>query len=857
MENQKAEFGVKDLLLQALFIVLAVLPFSACKAKDVLDKQLILESESFWDNKDWDWYKENIPFFDSPDEVINTTYYYRWEVVTKHLVYGSPETGYTFTEFIDRPGWSGRYGSISCPAGHQLYEVRWSNNKRFARDYARYWFRTKGAQPRRYSTWLADSVWALYRVHNDKKFTIDLLNDIIKNYKAWERDHFVPEVGMFWQHGMADGMETNINSRQTDNWFSGASGYRPTLNSYMYADALAISKIAKMAGKADIAKEYKDKAANLKKKVQEILWDRRRQFFLHMFMRDEKKKDVDEVIKAMTRTYETGKYAGNEHGREEIGFIPWQFNLPDTGYEVAWKFLMDPEYFYADYGPTVTERNDPLFHISPSCCVWSGNSWPYATTQTLKAFANLLNNYKQDYVDKDDYFELLKIYSKTHRKNGKPYIAEAAHPDTGSWKGHDHFNHSEHYFHSGYVDLIITGLVGLHPRADNVIEVNPLVPDEWDYFALDDVLYHGHRLAIVWDRKGTKYDLGKGLKILADGKEIASSETIKKIEVELPTATSQPEQPNLINYAVNNEGSFYPRMSASYTNAQTPLNKINDGNYWYHISPPNRWSCLGSGNVTDWCEVQFGTQRPVSCVKLYFLDDGEKIVAPQEYELQYWDGKDWKKIPAQKRYPEKPTGHRANVITFAELKTSKIKVVFTHKSGSFTGLTEFEAWGEGTLPLSAPTEPVGNIAYNKDGRGYPKASASFTSRFDRIQEINDGVSLFSSNSRNRWTAFESPNESDWVEIDFGQERSVHTLMLHFYDDRGSVQPPKSYNVQYWDGSKWTDAQNQKKNPPEPEGSAVNTVTIEPVKTSKIRVVFVHKSERSFSGLTELEIWGDN
>src|SRR5437773_6843863 len=81
---------------------------SAQPAGAILDKQKLLDALTFWDNRDWDWYKANIPFFDSPDEDINTTYYYRWELVTKHLTYGSPNSGYTFTEFIDRPFWSGK-----------------------------------------------------------------------------------------------------------------------------------------------------------------------------------------------------------------------------------------------------------------------------------------------------------------------------------------------------------------------------------------------------------------------------------------------------------------------------------------------------------------------------------------------------------------------------------------------------------------------------------------------------------------------------------------------------------------------------------------------------------------------------
>ena len=79
-----------------------------------------------------------------------------------------------------------------------------------------------------------------------------------------------------------------------------------------------------------------------------------------------------------------------------------------------------------------------------------------------------------------------------NRKGGRPYIAEGADPDSGSWEGYDSFNHSEHYFHSGYTDLIITGLVGLIPRDDDTLEVRPLAPQSWDYFAVDEVPYRGH-----------------------------------------------------------------------------------------------------------------------------------------------------------------------------------------------------------------------------------------------------------------------------------------------------------------------------------------------------------------------------
>jgi hypothetical protein len=674
----------------ALLSLLAVYPNAA--SAQILDKQKLLDAQTFWDNQDWDWYQSNIPFFECPDPEINTTYYYRWELVTKHLTYGSSKSGYSFTEFIDRPFWSGAYGAISCPAGHQLYEVRWLRDPRYAWDYCRYWFKTKGAQPRRYSTWLADALWAAHLVHPDQEAIKELLPELIRNFEGWEREHLDKDVGLFWQTGHDDGMELNINSRQTQDIVRGAPAFRPTLNAYLYADAQAIAQFCDLVGNKKTAERFRAKAASLKKTLQEMLWDPTRQFFFPRAMRDEQHEG--HTVKKLSLTYQTGQFAGNERGREEIGYVPWQFNIPDPGFETAWKFLMDKESFLPTYGPTTVERHDPLFKISPTCCWWSGNSWPYATTQTLKAMANLLQNYQQQVVSKSDYIKLLGIYARTHRKEGKPYIAEAANPDTGSWKGHDALNHSEHYFHSGFNDLVITGLVGLRPRTDDVLDIQPLATEDWDYFALDEVWYRYRVISVFWDKSGKRYGQGKGLHIFADGSEIASASGLDRISAYLPRIPdSQERKVVAINWAVNNDNLPFPRATASYANPKTPLSKVIDGNYWYSISPPNRWTCEGSTSDTDWCAIELGAKRRVDTVKLYLLDDGEKVTAPKKIALEYWDGKNWLTVPEQERNPQTPTGHRANTFRFPALQTDKIRAIFTHAPNGRTGLTEFEIWG--------------------------------------------------------------------------------------------------------------------------------------------------------------------
>jgi hypothetical protein len=853
----------RSILLFTVVSMLASLPMHA--GAQVLDKQKQLESQTFWDNRDWAWYAENIPFFECPDADITTTYYYRWELLTKHLTYGSPNSGYTFTEFIDRPFWSGAYGAISCPAGHQLYEARWLRSPRIANDYTQYWFHTLGAQPRNYSTWLADSAWAVNQVHRDDERLVNLLPNLVKNYEGWEQRNFVPEVGLFWQTGHDDGMEFNINSRQTKDILRGAPSYRPSFNAYMWADAVAISRIAQLAGKADIARRFDEKAVSLKTKMINLLWDERRKFFFPVYKNDEERDG--HKIKALTKTYESGQFAGDSHGRELIGYVPWQFNMLDRGhgYEAAWSKLMDRDGFFSDYGPSTVERNDPMFLLQKSCCWWSGQSWPYATTQTLKALANVIQR-NDATLSRADYLKLLQIYARSHRKKGKPYLAEALNPDTGSFEGHDGYNHSEHYFHSGFCDLVITGLVGLIPRDDETLEINPLAPSDWDYFALDDVPYRGRRVSIVWDKTGARYKLGAGLHVLVDGAKCATSPTLTPIAIKLgaalPTTQKVPRDPQAaaVNFAVNNDGTYYPRLTATYSSPKTSISKLNDGNYWYLQHPPNRWTCEGSPNDRDSLLLEFGRSRHIHTVKLFVLDDsgeqGSFILTPLKIELEAWINDAWLPIKSEESAPQEPVGHRPAVFRIAQIETTKLRATLHHRAAGKSGLTEFEAWGDATLPLEPIPTPAGNLAHNPRPDTYPKASASFTDRFGgKSQAALDGITNFLPSPMNRWTSYESKSLTDWLEIDFGKEVEFRRIELAIYDDSGGVQPPTSYLIQHWTGTEWRDVSNLKLTPEQPLGSHWNTARFDPVQSSKARIVFTHKGQAR-SGVSEVMIWND-
>lgn len=473
----------------------------------------------------WEFLSGNVPFFECPDRELERTYYFRWWTFRKHIKQ-TPD-GFIITEFLPPVPWAGKHNSINCPAGHHFREGRWLRDPRYLNDYSVFWFQ-KGGDPRRYSFWAADSLWARAAVSGDFSQARQLLPDLIKNYQAWEKSR-QDANGLFWQEDGQDGMEVAI----------GGTGYRATINSYMYGDATAIARLAGLLGQAEVRQEYQAKAATLKSLLNTRLWDAQAQFY-----------------KVAPRNTNAAAPLRLADVREEHGFTPWYFDgLPESHMAVAWRQLMDPKGFLAPFGPTTAEQRHPKFQVAYAGheCQWNGPSWPYATAMTLTALANLLNGEPQSFATKADYMKVLDIYSRSHRlkrPDGKTvcWIDENLNPFTGDWIARTLLRQRQQkpnergkdYNHSTFCDLVISGLVGLRPQAGSTVVVNPLVPENtWDWFCLDQVSYHGLDFTIIWDKTGKKYGQGPGLRLLANGQLLAQAPGLEKLTAKLPPFLKQ------------------------------------------------------------------------------------------------------------------------------------------------------------------------------------------------------------------------------------------------------------------------------------------------------------------------------
>jgi len=453
-----------------------------------------------------EWLSKNVPLFDCPDSVMQEVYYYRWWAFRKHLK-ETPE-GFVFTEFITKVNHAGKYNAISSALGHHIYEGRWLHNQQYINDYISFWLyvdpKHTAQRFHAFSSWVDDAVYNRYLVNLDKPFIQKVLPALDADYRKWQAEKQLPS-GLFWQFDVKDAMEESISGgRKVQN-------RRPTINSYMYGNAKALADMAGLVQNDTLQRTYQQQAAALKKLTLDSLWNESAQFF-------------------QVRT-PAGTFA---NAREAIGFIPWYFNLPDDkpAYVKQWDQLLDPTGFNAPWGITTAERRHPLFrtHGSGHGCEWDGPVWPFATTQTLKGLANLLTDYKQQgRMTKQVFYDELLKYAKSHTMNGKVYLGEYQDEKTGEWLKGDN-PRSKFYNHSGFADLIISDLVGLKPRADNVLEIHPLIPDkQWDWFCLDNVLYHGKILTILYDKTGKHYQRGKGFRVFADGNEVIRSKKLAPV----------------------------------------------------------------------------------------------------------------------------------------------------------------------------------------------------------------------------------------------------------------------------------------------------------------------------------------
>ena len=638
------------------------------------------------------WYEANIPFFECSDPEITEVYYYRWQLWKAHIR-DLGDSGTIITEFLDDVGWSIRpYQSLNDATAFHIHEGRWIRDRNYVNGYIDFMY-NKGGNDRHFSEAIADAVYADYLATGDKTFATSYLASMEKIFQLWS-DHYDTAKNLYFIQPILDATEFSIASIDATGgkWgFGGGEAFRPTINSFMFADAMAISKLSALAGDADKAKAYAATAASIKDHVQNDLWN----------------PDMEHFIDRYKANNQFVHYWDFIRGRELAGYTPWYFELPDNDpkFNVSWQRLLAPDGFAGPYGLRTVEPSyqyymrqyiyEPKTNPRKPECQWNGPSWPFDETLVLGGIANLLNDYSQGIVHTEDYDRLLRQYAHQHYLGDQLDLQEDYNPDTGAVIVG--LPRSHHYNHSDFCDLVISGLAGLRPRPDNILEVNPLVPatsgiGSINYLCLENVPYHGHLVTILYDRDGRHYGKGAGLSVYVDGERVIDPSALGRKTVEIKPLPPVEVGAGPVDLAVNFRRKGFPAPSASTNNTPGDLYQAVDGRVWYFANVRNCWSTLGSPNAQDWFSVDFGSDKQVSTAKLYFYSDEAQFKAPHDYTVQAWIGAAWTDVPGALKTPTAPLGNGENTITFPPVTTSKLRVVFTNADKAATALVELKAY---------------------------------------------------------------------------------------------------------------------------------------------------------------------
>jgi hypothetical protein len=131
------------------------------------------------------------------------------------------------------------------------------------------------------------------------------------------------------------------------------------------------------------------------------------------------------------------------------------------------------------------------------------------------------------------------------------------------------------------------------------------------------------------------------------------------------------------------------------------------------------------------------------------------------------------------------------------------------------------------------------------------ASASYTSPWESVAAVNDGIDPSTSNDtvNRRWGTWPNRGEQ-WALLTWPAAQNLRSADVYFFDDNGGVRLPASWRLQYWTGSAYADVTGSSGYPV--AINRYNAVNFNPVSTTRLRIVL--QSGAGSVGLLELRTY---
>jgi hypothetical protein len=469
------------------------------------------------------WFATNVPYFDAADFGFKRMWYYRWWVVRFSMVeMATPDlNGYAFYE-----GKLGFDNAIGFAVPLQVKELTYLRDPAFAIAQLDNSYRNRAANGavvdppgspywnETYSHWIAAAAAELHRVHPLPPDVLRrLLPAMAADVRAWLTAYDTDGDGLpARDRPRVTGYDLDILSY----WYFDGTRLDPEARppalervdfaSFVFANAEAVAELADAAGDDALAAEFRGHAELTRAAALGQLWDERSKFFYPQRAGDGKRAPI----------------------REIHGFFPFTTGLAPNQpqYTAALAALIDPTDFWARFPPVITS----LRHYKEWTWEMDGltrNIAPHPISMGARTMLAALKQYDHHPITPAHFMELMRryndlLYPGVHP--GDPYWRPNAHEYYSKWEPYAQSPQPKpsdisHDFHSMYTSLVVEGVVGLTPRRDERIELEPMAR-EWSHFALDGLRYHGHDLTIIWDEPDgqVRYrNLPEGFSLYIDG----------------------------------------------------------------------------------------------------------------------------------------------------------------------------------------------------------------------------------------------------------------------------------------------------------------------------------------------------
>jgi hypothetical protein len=498
------------------------------------------------------WYDANVPYFDCSDPWVRKMYDHRAYVLRKNML--DPKLGSMKSPTQAEGRWRSTWypNVISYGAGHQIREARWLRDPKYWEGHLRTWawnekpdgvypshVTLKGPSDGQYTDWITSTAWEGHLVHPDRAFLASVVGSLAANVRGWQRVYDPDGDGLLlvdshWWTGMEYQpsfffFSEYKPSKDFQQPARPVSLERVDLTAYNYGNAVAVARMYRLLGRPEQAKEFEDLANKIGSAVANMMWRPEKRFFYSLRAEDDAVADVKEVI---------GVYPFY------FGMLPW-----GKGYESAWASILDPKQFWTTWPVASASKECPAYSQTnwpgdgrAAGCMWNGPTWPHANSLVMTAMARTLRATRDHHVAdsplrKEHLWDLFLSFTKAQYRNQdlrQPWTGEFYNGDTGKWKTAE-----RDYNHSTWLDILIPELIGLVPREDETLEVDPLLSEgALGHFILDGVRYHGHDVTVVWDAPAPhspdQYADGrKGLDVYVDGRLVASAAGLSRLQVEL------------------------------------------------------------------------------------------------------------------------------------------------------------------------------------------------------------------------------------------------------------------------------------------------------------------------------------